>query len=95
MAEKTTDAYEERDSELDEVLAEVLIAISVISKKLAKKIRQRKQKKMSDLTLLLDDLISCGNKLTETTQALNHSSQTRNIISFIITQIKRADPPTL
>ena len=25
---------------------------------------------MSDLTLLLDDLISCGNKLTETAQAL-------------------------
>ena len=34
MADKTMDAYEERDAELDEELAEVLIAISVISKRL-------------------------------------------------------------
>lgn len=34
MADKTMDAYEERDVELDEELAEVLIAISVISKRL-------------------------------------------------------------
>ena len=38
MADKTMDAYEERDAELDEELAEVLIAISVISKRLAKKL---------------------------------------------------------
>ena len=38
MAEKTTDAYEERDSEL-------LIAISVISKKLAKKITAKNMTK--------------------------------------------------
>lgn len=36
MADKTMDAYEERDAELDEELAEVLIAISVISKRLNK-----------------------------------------------------------
>ena len=36
MADKTMDAYEERDAELDEELAEVLIAISVISKRLEK-----------------------------------------------------------
>lgn len=52
MADKTMDAYEKRDAELDEELAEVLIAISVISKRLAKKITakiwQRRRKKMSD-----------------------------------------------
>ena len=42
MADKTMDAYEERDAELDEKLAEVLIAISVISKRLAKKITAKK-----------------------------------------------------
>lgn len=41
MADKTMDAYEERDYELDEELAEVLIAISVISKRLAKKTQQK------------------------------------------------------
>lgn len=38
MAINKTDAYDERDIELDEEMAEVLIAISVISKRLAKKI---------------------------------------------------------
>lgn len=45
MADKTMDAYEERDAELDEELAEVLIAISVISKRLAKKITAKNMTK--------------------------------------------------
>lgn len=45
---------------------------------------------MSDLTLLLDNLISCGNNLTETAQTLNYSSQTRNIIFLIMAEIKKS-----
>lgn len=45
MADKTMDAYEERDAELDEELAEVLIAISVISRQLARKITVRHMSK--------------------------------------------------
>lgn len=39
---------------------------------------------MSDLTLLLDDLISCGNKLTETAQALKSVIEHFSFYFFLI-----------
>ena len=76
MQTETIDKSQQATSSIDEELIDTLIAISVVAKRLAanlsriQKMEENKMSKMSELSQVLDEMISCGEGMIKAANAI-------------------------